>query len=147
MKQSNQKPVLRSKALHVRALQSNMSSEPRSEPPSQTSRLAIAPRSPPTGDLEARSTAEPGVSTAGATRPYITKPAGGEDFSKDDMRLLVNGYAAIMNLDEDQATDAWQALAAEASISKHVPTTIPVLTLKLISVSEPYCSRMAKLLY
>jgi hypothetical protein len=45
--------------------------------------------------------------------PFVAKSSGGNNFSNEEKQFLLNGYDDIMNIDEDQAINAWAAWAVE----------------------------------
>lgn len=49
--------------------------------------------------------------------PYIARSAGGNKFTGAEIDLLVEEANHIMNLDEDQIINAWEAWASRVSIS------------------------------
>ena len=82
----------------------NLAPENRPEP--QISRLQNAPASSPMNVS---------ASKAGDTRLFVAKSAGGTEFIDEEIQLLFENGADIMNLNEDQTINAWIAWAAEAS--------------------------------
>lgn len=83
-------------------------------------RTTLRPKVPAEHTSISRRNAEPGVSAAAATRPYVAKSARGLHFTEEEKFLLKNSYDDIMNIDEDLVIDAWTTWAIEASISTHV---------------------------
>jgi hypothetical protein len=85
--------------------------QPRARPGRRTPRHAVTQR---------QSASSPVVKSPGKAKsaekentPFVAKSSGGNNFSNEEKQLLLNGYDAIMNIDEDQAINAWAAWAVE----------------------------------